>query len=92
MHMHTLKVLHRDIKPANILVNTKYQAKVCDLGLSKVNQMATVLSATVGTKHRCGSPMFMAPEVYFFKTSGTTYSDVWSLACSLNELHRQKNI
>jgi len=34
-YMHILNVMHRDIKSANILLNEDYEAKICDLGLSR---------------------------------------------------------
>ena len=37
-YMHSAGVLHRDLKPQNILVNTRLDARICDLGLARVGQ------------------------------------------------------
>ena len=52
-------VVHRDIKPENILVTTKGQVKLADLGLAKILEDETAMTLT-GTG--MGSPHFMAPE------------------------------
>ncbi|KAJ9538350.1 hypothetical protein OSB04_031083 [Centaurea solstitialis] len=56
------RVLHRDIKSANILLDENWNAKISDLGLSKIgpaNQQYTILvSNAVGTLGYC-DPLYM---------------------------------
>ena len=58
------KVMHRDIKLENILVSNKpggkVEFKIADLGQAKVNISRSLLKHTI-----CGTPLYMAPEVYF---------------------------
>ena len=56
---HDQSVVHRDIKPENILITSKGQVKVADLGLAKILEDETSMTLT-GTG--MGSPHFMAPE------------------------------
>lgn len=72
--LHTNNVSHRDVKPQNLLY-LRGHAKVADFGLARTHshQMTTV-------RHECGTPLFMAPEVWRKKVS--LHSDQYSLAAS----------
>ena len=39
-YAHNQDVVHRDMKPSNLLLTTAGEAKVADLGLARVNQVA----------------------------------------------------
>ena len=60
--LHDLHIVHRDIKPENILLRRKgtLELKMADFGLSKMFD-ATIKMATM-----CGSPAYVAPEVFTF--------------------------
>ena len=52
-------IIHRDIKPSNLLITSDGRIKVSDLGLAKILNEKTEVTATgVGM----GSPYFIAPE------------------------------
>lgn len=77
-YLHELEhpLVHRDIKPDNILVQSRQplHVKLTDFGLSKA-----------GTSLRtfCGTPLYLAPEVYQFRVyqeqAYTSAVDIWSL-------------
>jgi serine/threonine protein kinase len=57
------KVIHRDIKLDNVLINTiedkaDYEIRVADFGLAEFNPKDEALF------HKCGSPGYVAPEVF----------------------------
>ncbi|KNC51577.1 CMGC/MAPK protein kinase [Thecamonas trahens ATCC 50062] len=39
-YLHSANTLHRDLKPSNLLVNADSQLKICDFGLSRVDEAA----------------------------------------------------
>uniref|UniRef100_A0ABD2XN43 Protein kinase domain-containing protein n=1 Tax=Trichogramma kaykai TaxID=54128 RepID=A0ABD2XN43_9HYME len=92
LHEFPKKVLHRDIKPANIMITKKKIVKICDLGVSTINQLDTQLLTTHGRKSFVGTPMYMAPEVYLRQQEVTEYGDIWSLACALVEMFSNKHV
>ena len=71
--LHQNGVVHRDIKPENILLskNSDTFIKLTDFGLS--NTMA----AGAALKSKCGTPVYMAPEMLQAHPYGTGV-DVWS--------------
>ena len=87
--------MHRDLKPDNLLVEIEYEndapisnkfmkdfeisstnirVKLADFGFSKI------LEPDELTDTRCGSPVYMAPEI-IMKKYYSHNSDVWSLGC-----------
>jgi serine/threonine protein kinase len=56
-YCHRNMVVHRDLKPENLLLDSKYNVKLADFGLSNVMRDGHFL------KTSCGSPNYAAPEV-----------------------------
>ncbi|KAJ9537573.1 hypothetical protein OSB04_030306 [Centaurea solstitialis] len=76
------RVIHRDIKSANILLDENWNAKISDLGLSKIgpaNQQHTALISNVA-----GTPGYLDP-MYLEMSLLTKESDVYSFGVVLFE-------
>lgn len=72
LYLHSLSppLIHRDLKPSNILLDSSYQAKVCDFGLSAHNKQIT-MTGNIGTIQ------FMSNEV-ISETKYDQSADVYS--------------
>lgn len=75
-----LGIMHRDLKPENIMIssdeNGKAVAKLIDFGLAEKVTSANFIHP------RCGTPGFVAPEIYTARPNNINYSslcDVFSL-------------
>ena len=81
-------IIHRDIKPANILVNKNLLVKICDLGLSKCNNLQINLQTSRAGVIR-GTSSFISPEIFLGNAEATEASDVWAAACTFVELYSE---
>ncbi|XP_076675154.1 ribosomal protein S6 kinase like isoform X2 [Andrena cerasifolii] len=70
--LHNAGVVHRDIKATNILLDSEGHAVVIDFGFAKW------LSRTQRTNTFCGTPEYMAPEIFKRQSYGHEV-DWWSL-------------
>lgn len=79
-YCHRNMVVHRDLKPENLLLDSKYNVKIADFGLSNVMRDGHLL------KTSCGSPNYAAPEVISGKLYAGSEVDVWSCGVILYAL------
>lgn len=79
-YCHRNLVVHRDLKPENLLLDSKYNVKIADFGLSNVMRDGHLL------KTSCGSPNYAAPEVISGKLYAGPEVDVWSCGVILYAL------
>lgn len=77
-------VMHRDIKPENILL-LEGHAKVADFGLARTQGSSDMFSAT-----GCGTPTYMAPEVW--RGQASPQVDQYSLAATYAELRLERRL
>lgn len=76
-YIHSKGVVHRDIKLDNILIDLKNTIKICDFGVSKM-----INSDTIMYEH-CGTPAYIAPEIYLHQGYEGFQCDVWSAGVTL---------
>ncbi|KAL3565898.1 hypothetical protein D5086_033944 [Populus alba] len=80
-------IFHRDIKASNILVDSRYDAKVADFGLSRLAPVPDIEGSVpdhISTVVK-GTPGYLDPE-YFLTHKLTDKSDVYSLGVVFLEL------
>ncbi|KAM8885656.1 serine/threonine-protein kinase Chk2 isoform 3-T4 [Spinachia spinachia] len=81
-YLHSKGIIHRDLKPENILLSS--QDDVCLIKVTDFNQ-SRILEETLLMKTLCGTPSYLAPEV-FTQASTSGYGlavDLWSLGVLL---------
>jgi serine/threonine protein kinase len=95
-YLHGVGVIHRDLKPDNLMIDSNFDIKVLDFGISKFTQNSKELTGIKGTFK------YMAPE-YFQCESQTVANndqdvtkisnkvDVWSFGVIMNELFGGEN-
>lgn len=86
--LHKKRITYRDIKPDNIGFDIRGDVKVFDFGLAKeLNELYRVKGTdTFKLTKRCGSPRYMAPEVF----KGRPYNeacDVYSFGLLLWQIY-----
>ncbi|WVZ13381.1 hypothetical protein V8G54_010947, partial [Vigna mungo] len=79
-YCHRNMVVHRDLKPENLLLDSKFNIKIADFGLSNIMRDGHFL------KTSCGSPNYAAPEVISGKLYAGPEVDVWSCGVILYAL------
>ncbi|MBL1320967.1 MAG: bifunctional protein-serine/threonine kinase/phosphatase [Methylophaga sp.] len=84
---HRLEMLHQDLRPENIMIDNTGTVKIIDFGATKV---AGVDEITTPIEHAdiLGTAQFTAPE-YFLGESGSTRSDLFSLAVIIYQMLAQ---
>ncbi len=71
-YLHNKNICHRDIKLDNIIINDNLNIKIIDLGLGIHFQENIKLNSF------CGTPFFMAPEIYKKEFYYGPAVDIWS--------------
>jgi serine/threonine protein kinase len=79
-YLHGKGIIHRDLKPQNILMfDGGRQIKITDFGFAKF------ITQDVMSQTFCGSPLYMAPEIWFGKSYDYRV-DIWSLGSIMYEM------
>ena len=81
-HAHEHGLIHRDVKPGNIFVTTNGEAKILDLGLSKVIG-AGEQSFNTQTGVALGTPHYISPEQARGEKTVDGRTDIYSLGATL---------
>jgi len=77
-YLHHEEILHRDLKLENVLLDKDGYCKILDLGFS------TVVKEGRRLKERCGTIVYMAPELLEVGTGGYSFPvDIWALGSML---------
>ncbi|WMD21482.1 bifunctional protein-serine/threonine kinase/phosphatase [Achromobacter seleniivolatilans] len=82
---HRLEIIHQDLRPDNILITEDGQAKIIDLGSTQAAGLLDRASQEDSAAPMLGTAQYAAPE-YFLGESGTTRSDLYSLAAMLYQM------
>lgn len=78
--VHESHIIHRNLKPENILIDNEDHVKICDFGMSRLEDFEmTMSSKTAGV----GSLKFKAPEVLNESTKYNEKVDVYSFGVIL---------
>ena len=76
-YIHKKKIIHRDIKLDNILLDLTNTIKICDFGVSRKIEKGKLIY------ERCGTPAYIAPEIYAKLGYDDGQSDIWSAGVTL---------
>jgi serine/threonine-protein kinase len=80
-HAFDNRMVHRDIKPSNILITREGTAKLCDLGLAKVQHRGDAGNTQTGMA--VGTPHYISPEQARGESEVDIRSDIYSLGASI---------
>ena len=93
-YAHTQGIVHRDIKPNNLLLSTKGEVKILDMGLARIDDGTTTISAAddgddsarTQVNQILGTIEYMSPEQVDDSSGVDGRSDIYSLGCTLYRL------
>lgn len=75
--IHSNKIVHRDIKLDNILIDLNNTVKICDFGVSRKLNSGDIMH------EHCGTPAYIAPEIFRKKGYEGYSCDIWSAGVTL---------
>ena len=76
-YIHKKKIVHRDIKLDNVLIDLTNTVKICDFGVSRILQPGDVMY------EHCGTPAYIAPEIFKDEGYEGFSCDIWSAGVTL---------
>ena len=76
-YIHKKKIVHRDIKLDNVLIDLTNTVKICDFGVCRILQPGDVMY------EHCGTPAYIAPEIFKDEGYEGFSCDVWSAGVTL---------
>lgn len=85
-HVHEHGLVHRDIKPSNLMLNTRGQVKILDLGLALLTHARQQDGELTGSQQVLGTVDYMAPEQFGDSHAVDRQADIYSLGCTLFRL------
>ena len=75
---HRMEMLHQDLRPDNVMIDSTGTVKIIDFGSTRVAGLMEIATPVERT-NLLGTAQYSAPE-YFLGQSGSTRSDLFSLA------------
>ena len=82
-YLHSANCLHRDLKPSNLLLNADSLLKICDFGLSRVDDLDT--NSGSYTEYVV-TRWYRAPEVICDRKAYGKPVDMWAAGCIFAEM------
>ena len=76
-YIHKKKIVHRDIKLDNVLIDLTNTVKICDFGVSRI------LTPGDTMYEHCGTPAYIAPEIFRNEGYEGFSCDIWSAGVTL---------
>ena len=76
--LHSKNIVHRDIKLDNILIDLSNTVKLCDFGVSRIVKLNDIMY------DHCGTPAYIAPEIFLNKGYKGFACDIWSAGVTLH--------